>query len=663
MNGKRTIVLSIAGALALAGLLMTTAGVWASADRQSSVPPVQADAVPSTISYQGRLLNTDGTPVDGVHMIAFRIYAQASGSTPLWSDSFPISVDGGLFHVTLDVDPVLFDGQALWLGVQVEGDAEEMMPRQPLLPAPYALHALSVPWAGLTGVPAGLDDGDDDTTYTAGTGLSLVGTQFRVNTSYRLPQGCGSDQIAKWNGSSWGCGDDDTGTDGWSLTGNSGTDPTTDFLGTADGVSLTLAVSRTSALRLEPNDTSPNLVGGNEKNSVAPGVAGAVIGGGGISLYPNRVTADFGTVGGGLNNIGGFFAAIGGGTDNTASGEAATVSGGAINTASGHYATLGGGTWNTAGGYVATVGGGYFNTASGNYATIGGGAYNSASYDYATVGGGADNFAIGGTTTVGGGGSNTASGNYATVGGGRDNTASGNYATVGEGRDNTASGDYSFAAGEQASASHDGSFVWASDTVASSWGPNTFTARAHGGVRFYSGSAPDTGVQLSSGGSSWGSISDRNAKENFADVDAGQVLETLAAMPIQTWNLKAQSPEMRHIGPVAQDFNGEFAYLFGEVESPTHVNNMDAIGVALVSVQGLYAQNQELTAENAALQAEVNDLEARVAALEAAVGAPLTSGQGLGGWLSLDRLGALLLGGLVAVVVVVRRLRSSGGGL
>jgi hypothetical protein len=147
-------------------------------------------------------------------------------------------------------------------------------------------------------------------------------------------------------------------------------------------------------------------------------------------------------------------------------------------------------------------------------------------------------------------------------------------------------------------------------------------------------------------------------------VDPEQVLEVLSAMPIQTWNYNAQSPDMRHIGPVAQDFNGGFAYLFGEVESPTHINSMDAIGVALVSIQGLYTQNQELAAENVALQAEVDDLETRMAALEAAVGTSQSLGFGVfRGWLSPDRLGTLLVGGLVAAVVVVRRRRSPGGGL
>jgi hypothetical protein len=35
-------------------------------------------------------------------------------------------------------------------------------------------------WENLTNVPVGLDDGDDDTTYTAGPGLVLIGSEFRT---------------------------------------------------------------------------------------------------------------------------------------------------------------------------------------------------------------------------------------------------------------------------------------------------------------------------------------------------------------------------------------------------------------------------------------------------------------------------------------------------
>lgn len=38
-------------------------------------------------------------------------------------------------------------------------------------------------WSSLAGIPADLADGDDNTTYSAGSGLTLNGTQFSVNTS------------------------------------------------------------------------------------------------------------------------------------------------------------------------------------------------------------------------------------------------------------------------------------------------------------------------------------------------------------------------------------------------------------------------------------------------------------------------------------------------
>jgi hypothetical protein len=282
---------------------------------------------------------------------------------------------------------------------------------------------------------------------------------------------------------------------------------------------------------------------------------------------------------------------------------------------------------------------------------------------WATIGGGISNTITvdGSEATIGGGYANVADGLDTTIGGGIHNTASGDFATVPGGVSNTASGDYSFAAGVGADATHPGSFVWSSGEDTSSWYTNTFTARAHGGVRFYSASGTTAGVELAAGGGSFGALSDRNAKANFADVDPEQVLEVLSAMPIQTWNYTSQSPAMRHIGPVAQDFNGEFAYLFGEVESPTHINSMDAVGVALVSIQGLYAQNQELAAENASLQQQVDDLGARVAALESASG----NGSAPVSYVSFLPWGAVLLvGGGVAWVSRRRDARdiSDGGG-
>ncbi len=240
---------------------------------------------------------------------------------------------------------------------------------------------------------------------------------------------------------------------------------------------------------------APGVIAGHESNTIGPGVDGATISGGGYDggatdIWPNRVEADYGTIGGGRNNsVTEFAGTVGGGTANVASGDRATVAGGRENTASDLYSTVGGGSLNVAGDYYATVGGGLentadagaviagglLNTASGANSTVGGGHSNVTSGENSTVGGGMENSATAWESTVGGGWQNTASADRATVAGGNDNTASryastvggglGNIAdgfasTVPGGRDNVASGDYSMATGFSAKARHYGSFVW-----------------------------------------------------------------------------------------------------------------------------------------------------------------------------------------------------------
>ena len=88
----------------------------------------------------------------------------------------------------------------------------------------------------------------------------------------------------------------------------------------------------------QSTDHAQNVVLGHASN--AGGAVGATISGGGYddgsTDQSNEVTARYGTVGGGGNN--------------TASGDVATVGGGAGNTASGNYGTVGGGIDNTASG-------------------------------------------------------------------------------------------------------------------------------------------------------------------------------------------------------------------------------------------------------------------------------------------------------------------------
>jgi len=137
----------------------------------------------------------------------------------------------------------------------------------------------------------------------------------------------------------------------------------------------------------QQNATSPNLIGGYSGNSVNSGVVGATISGGGASGDANRVTDNYGTVGGGYGNTAdGYVATVGGGRNNTAYSKS-FVGGGEGNTASG-ISVVGGGVSNTAKDYSSTVGGGWGNTTNSWFATIGGGQSNTASGYAATVPGG-----------------------------------------------------------------------------------------------------------------------------------------------------------------------------------------------------------------------------------------------------------------------------------
>jgi hypothetical protein len=141
---------------------------------------------------------------------------------------------------------------------------------------------------------------------------------------------------------------------------------------------------------------------------------------------------------------------------------------------------------------------------------------------------------------------------------------------------------------------------------------NEFTARASGGVRFFTDTNATTGVALAPGSGAWSSLSDRNAKENFASASAREILDQVAALPLATWNYKAQGAGVRHLGPTAQDFHAAF----GLGENDRTIATVDADGVALAAIQGLNHKLDERVKEQAA---EIQELKVRLAALEQVV--------------------------------------------
>ena len=161
----------------------------------SAARPAHAVPLGTAFTYQGQV-QTSGEPENGTCDFQFALYDAAVGGAQIGSTQTlaAIGVTDGLFTLQLNESgqfgPNAFAGEQRWLQISVRcptgsGGYTSLSPRQQLTATPYARYAPaagSVPWSGLTGVPAGFSDGtDDNTTYTAGTGLVLSGTQFSVN--------------------------------------------------------------------------------------------------------------------------------------------------------------------------------------------------------------------------------------------------------------------------------------------------------------------------------------------------------------------------------------------------------------------------------------------------------------------------------------------------
>jgi len=183
MNAKRLNV-----SLALAVVLALTAGLGLTAG--AGVPVPDAGPLGTGFTYQGRLTDTSGHPIGGPCDFSFSLWDDLAAGSQVGATLYApgLSLRDGLFTAPLDFGPV-FDGTALWLEVAVRCGADPgyttLAPRQELTGTPHALYAVAAPWSGLTGVPAGFADNvDDDTQYSAGTGLLLTGAEFSADVDY-----------------------------------------------------------------------------------------------------------------------------------------------------------------------------------------------------------------------------------------------------------------------------------------------------------------------------------------------------------------------------------------------------------------------------------------------------------------------------------------------
>jgi hypothetical protein len=505
-----------------------------------SIPSAQlstALAQGTAFTYQGRL-NDGANPAVGIYDLRFTIYDSVSGGSlvagPLTNSSTAIS--NGLFTVALDFGSAPFNSALRWMeiGVRTNGGGAfvALTPRQQLTPTPYAIYAAGASATGLSGtIPSSSLGGTYGNAVTFNNGADSFDGTFTGQFFGSLFTG------GLFTGTFLGSGSGLN--DVWHTTGNSGTTPGANFLGTADSQPLELRVNNLRALRLEPatdinvGGFSPNVIGGHNDNFIVSGIGGSVIGGGGGTGLSNSIASTEGVIAGGyLNHIeagNAIASTIGGGFDNDiaslsprsviAGGHGNRIGTNSLGSAigGGEYnqvreGTDGGTYWSAVGGGYANIirdaswfsfiGGGESNLMQGiaDHSTISGGWNNTINgsfflYVNETIGGGASNTIEGETvaSTIGGGYDNRVFTNaqFGTIGGGALNSVSNLYATVPGGYLNSALGIFSFAAGRQARATNDGAFVWADSTPADffSSASDQFLVRAAGGLYFSHGPA------------------------------------------------------------------------------------------------------------------------------------------------------------------------------
>jgi hypothetical protein len=94
-------------------------------------------------------------------------------------------------------------------------------------------------------------------------------------------------------------------------------------------------------------------------------------------------------------------------------------------------------------------------------------------------------------------------------------------------------------------------------------------------------------------------------------VSTAAILERVSKMPIQQWRFKAEAENVKHVGPMAQDFRAAF----GLGAHETAIATVDADGVALAAIQGLNEVVKEKEARIATLEKSVDELKKLVTAL------------------------------------------------
>jgi len=338
-------------------------------------------------------------------------------------------------------------------------------------------------------------------------------------------------------------------------------------------------------------------VGGGTTNSIAMNVSDSVILGG----QSNSINSSNALIGAGQSNsiaAASPYAAVIAGHSNSASGENCVVCGGSSNQCESR-AFIGAGTSNRCKGLEAVVLGGVSNdnrpsaVGAETRSLISGGTSNSvptsASASYCAILGGESNTITGTTTTistiVGGSSNRITNGTAQTIFGGRDNVVDNSSDTFVAGvAVRATNSDRSVGLGKNVTIAHANSFVMSDGTTpnATTTASNQFIQKFSGGLKFSASNGPAPRVQMSSGSSTWQSLSDRRLKRDIVSLDDDDVMRRLRRLPVFHYNL-ATTSRKRFVGPIAQHWNE----LFPEFGGKLLIGALDLDVVKLAAIKNL----------------------------------------------------------------------------
>jgi hypothetical protein len=178
--------------------------------------------------------------------MTFKLWNASSGGTQAGSTittNGVVIVTNGLFTVYLDFGNQYTAGTPYWLELGVEtngaGSFTTLSPRQELTPTPYAIFAEGANATGLTGT---IPTGDLSGTYGNPLTLNNAGNVFDGN-------GAGLTGVNALTLDGLGAANF------WQLTGNAGTTPGVNFVGTKDVTPLYLDVNGSPVLELSTNNS------------------------------------------------------------------------------------------------------------------------------------------------------------------------------------------------------------------------------------------------------------------------------------------------------------------------------------------------------------------------------------------------------------------------